>query len=215
MAILLLLLAITYAGWRVFAGYAPRPAGLDVLAAREIALLDAAAETFFPPGGAIPFSGRDAAIPRYVDAYVRVQPPRSRTLMRLLFFLIEHATLVFPAPGGPFAGRRRFSSLDDGQRVAVLEGWRISSLFARRIVFTSLRAILTLGYFAHPGVLRALHLAPLAIPSPVREADLLYPRVGHPPMTIPWTRDDLTPPSDGMPLDPDGPLDPRYAESAR
>lgn len=215
MALVLFTLAAAYAVWRVFAGYAPRPAGVDALAAREIGFLDAAAETLFPPGGAIRFSGRDAAIPRYVDAYVRVQPARTRTLMRLLFFLIEHATLFFPAPGGPLAGRRRFSSLDADQRVAVLEGWRTSSLFARRIVFTSLRAILTMGYFAHPGVLRALQLAPLAIVSPVRDADLLYPRVGQPPASIPWTRDDLTPPSDGTPLDPSGPLDPRYAEAAR
>jgi len=215
MALLLLALAVACALYRVLAGYAPRPAGVRVLAARELGFLDAAAVTLFPPGGAIPFSGRDAEIPRYVDAYVQVQPARTRLLMRLLFFLIEHATLLFPAPGGALAGRRRFSSLDEAQRVAVLEGWRTSGLFARRIVFTSLRAILTMGYFAHSGVLRALHLAPLAIAAPVRDADLLYPRVGQSPATIAFTRDDLTPPSDGTPLDPYGPLDPRYAEPAR
>jgi len=215
MALFLLVLAGAYAAWRIFAGYAPSPAGVGALASREIGFLDAAADALFPPGGAIPFSGRDAEIPRYVDAYVRVQPARTRTLMRLLFFLLEHATLVFPAPGGVFAGRRRFSSLDAEQRVAVLEGWRTSGLFVRRIVFTSLRAILTMGYFAHPGVLRALHLAPLAIQSPVCDADLLYPRVGAPPSTIAYGADDLTPPSDGTPLDPYGPLDPRFVAASR
>ncbi|HVP27548.1 MAG TPA: hypothetical protein VMW35_00130 [Myxococcota bacterium] len=207
--LLLALGAAAYAAWRVFAGFERRPEGVGVLARREIGFLDAAADALFPPGGAIPFSGRDAEIPRYVDAYVRVQPTRTRTLMRLLFFLVEHATIVLPAPGR--GGRRRFSALAPAQRVCVLEDWRASRLFARRIVFTSLRAILTMGYFAHPGVLRALGLAPLSIPSPIGEADLLYPRVGRHPSTITLTRDDLTPPSDGTPLDPRGPLDPRYA----
>ena len=74
--------------------------------------------------------------------------PRIRLLMHLLFFLIEHATLFFPAPGR--GGRRRFSSLALEQRAAVLEGWRTSRLFPRRLVFASLRAILTMGYFALP-----------------------------------------------------------------
>lgn len=215
MAILLVALAAGYASWRMLAGYPPSPPGTRVLARRELGFLGAAADTLFPPGGAIPYSGRDAEIPRYVDAYVQMQPARTRRLMRLLFFLIEHATLLFPAPGAVLTGRRRFSSLDVAQRVAVLEAWRTSGLFARRIVFTSLRAILTMGYFACPGVLRALHLAPLAIPTPVRDIDLLYPRVGRPPSSIVYTRDDLAPPSDATPLDPYGPLDPRYAEPAR
>jgi hypothetical protein len=129
--------------------------------------------------------------------------------MRLLFFLVEHATLVFPAPGP--TGWRRFSALSAGQRVAALEGWRTSRLFPRRLVFNSLRAILTMGYFAHPPVLRALGLAPFAIESPVREADLLYPRVGARPETIPYRREDVVPPGPQPPLDPDGPVDPRYA----
>ncbi len=84
-----------------------------------------------------------------------------------------------------------------------------------RIVFTSLRAILTMGYFAAPPVLRALQLAPYDIPTPVTEADLLYPPIGKGRDAIRWTRADLTPPSDGQPLDLDGPLHPAYAEASR
>ena len=53
-------------------------------------------------------------------------------------------------------GWRRFSALDAERRGAVLEGWRRSRWFARRLVFTSLRAIVTQAYFADPAVLRAL-----------------------------------------------------------
>jgi hypothetical protein len=133
--------------------------------------------------------------------------------VRLLFFLVEHATIVFPAPGG-LSGMRRFSSLSEAQRVAALDGWQRSRLFPRRLVFTSLRAIATMGYFSSPAVLRALDLAPRAIPTPVCEADLLYPRIGAHPDTIRKTRADLTPPSDGTPLPSDAPLHPCYAAPA-
>jgi hypothetical protein len=45
----------------------------------------------------------------------------------------------------------------------------------------------------------------------VCEPDLWFPPVGAGLEAIRLTRDDLTPPSDGTPLDPDGPVDPRYA----
>jgi len=151
----------------------------------------AAADALFPRGGAIEWSGADAAIPGYVDRLVAASHPRTRILMRLLFFLVEHATLIFPAPGG-VSGLRRFSSLDPERRLAVLDGWAGSRLFPRRLVFTSLRAIATFGYFAHPPVLGALHLAPWAIDPPICEADLLYPRIGARRDSIALTRDDLT-----------------------
>jgi choline dehydrogenase-like flavoprotein len=62
----------------------------------------------------------------------------------------------------------------------VLEAWGRSPLRARRIVFTSVRTLLSSAYFACPEVLRATGLAPLAIEAPVADADLLYPRVGAP-----------------------------------
>ena len=202
---------VGYAIARIHLGYPPARGRQRVLARREVAFLGAAAEALFPPGGAIEPTGLDAGIPGYVDRFLAAAQPRQRLLMRLLFFLVEHATLVFPAPGG-LRGMRRFSSLDFDQRLAAIDGWQQSRLFLRRIVFTSLRAIFALGYFSHPPVLRALRLAPYAISTPVCEADLLYPPIGGHPDAIRWTRADLTPASDGVPLDLDGPLMPGFAE---
>ena len=202
--------AVGYGVARVFVGY-PRPAqSCRVLARREAAFLDAAAEATFPAGGAIPSSGREAGLPGYVDHWLAALPPQMRRLMRMLFFLVEHGTIFFPAPG--MRGWRRFSSLSGGQRVAVLEGWRRSSLFPRRLVFTSLRAILTMGFFAHPPVMRQLGVAPLELETPICEADLLYPPIGSPSAAVRYTRTDLTAPSDGTPVDLAGPLHPDYAE---
>ena len=202
---------VVYALVRVFAGYPAAQQPAQALRRRELALVEAVADALFPPGGAIAESGREADVAGYVDRLVAASQPRQRALMRALFFLFEHATLVFPAPGG-LRGLRRFSSLDGSAREAVLERWRTSRLFLRRLVFTSLRALCTLGYFASPGVLRSLRLAPFAIDTPVCEADLWYPPIGAPRASLRRTRADLTPGSDGVPLAQGAPLLAGYGE---
>jgi hypothetical protein len=140
--------------------------------------------------------------------------PRQRLLMRALFFLIEHATLVFPAPGG-ISGLRRFSKLRPDQQVAAIQGWQSSRLFPRRLVFVALRSLCTIGYLADPAVLRELRLAPFAIDTPIVEADLLYPRIGESRASIALTRADLRPPGQAPPLDRDAPLLRGYADPSR
>lgn len=203
---LLVVVAGVWAARRVFSGY-PAPATPTRLLTRaEVAFVAAAADAVYPAGGDVPVSGTEARIPEHTDGYVRAIGGTLGTLMRLLFFMMEHATLVFAAPGP--GGRRRFSSLSPEQRVAVFEGWAASRLPARRLVFTSLRAILSMGYFACPAVLEQLRLAPYAIESPIVEADLLYPRVGASRDTIGLTGRDLSPEAPAVPLDIDGPLHP-------
>jgi hypothetical protein len=210
---LALVAASAYALRRIFLGYHQPPLRAALLTRPELAVVDAAAETLFPPGGAIPLSGREAGTAAFVDFYAGAVPRHLRILIRMLFFLVEHATVLFPAPGGLLGGgMRRFSSLSPEQRAAALEGWAHSVFFSRRFVFTSLRAILTLGYLSSPAVLRALGLAPREIPTPICEADLLYPRVGALPSTITLRAEDLTPPSEGTPLGPAGPLRSDYAD---
>lgn len=203
----MLLLAWTL--WRVFGGYAPAGAGTRVLARRELALLAAAADATYPAGGPVAPSGQQAGVPQYADRYVSAVPAGTRRLMRMLFFLVEHATLFFPARGR--GGFRRFSSLNRDQQEAVLDAWRTSAWFPRRLVFSSLRAILTMGYFGCPEVQRSLGLAPKAIRSPIVEADLLYPAIGASRDSIAHRVEDLEAPG-VPPLGPDAPLHPGTAE---
>ncbi len=212
-AALALLALAGWAGWRIWGGHPPAPRGL-ALARRELATLAAAADAIFPRGGPLEPSGADAGVGEWVDRFAAAAPAGQRRLMRLLFFAVEHATLVFPVARGP-RGLRRFSAQPPDVRAAWLEQWRTSRLFARRLAFTSLRALVTLGYFADPVVLRALGLAPRAIETPVCEADLLYPPVGQPRAAVRYTRADVSPPSDGVPIAPGDPLHPAYAERAR
>jgi hypothetical protein len=201
-------------GFRAFGGYPRTEARLSRLSRREAAFVAAAAEALFPRGGAVPPSGLDAGVPAWTDRWLDALPGATRFLVRCLFALVEHATLLFPAPG--WDGWRRFSALDAERRGAVLEGWRTSRWFARRLVFTSLRAIVTQAYFADPVVLRALRLAPYAIDAPVTEADALYPPIGRPKREIRFSpaevtvRGPLDRPPAGEPLSLDGPLHPGY-----
>ena len=200
----LLGMVLGYAGVRIFVGHPAPPPGLRRMSRAEAAFVAAAAEALFPPGGPVAPSGCQAGIPSYVDGYLDRVPPQPRLLMRALFFLVQHATVFFPARH--VLGFRRFSSLTSEQRVEVLEGWAQSRFFPRRLAFTSLRAVLTMGYFADPAVLRRLELAPYAMETPVREADLLYPPIGKPPSAIVHRPGDLTPPGSPAPLDLAGPL---------
>lgn len=209
---LILAFVIAYGTWRLFLGY-PRPReSYRLLAAREVAFLDSAVAAVFPPGGAIPLAGADAGISRYADGFLASLPPHLRLQVRAMLMLFEQATIFFPAPGP--RGWRRFSALSPDQQVAVLTGWSGSRLFLRRIAFTALRAVLTMGYLAHPSAMRAVNLAPFAVDSPVCEADLLYPSIGAHPDEIALTSADLTAPSDGTPLRLDGPLHPDFAEAS-
>ncbi|MBW2543663.1 MAG: hypothetical protein JRF15_16400 [Deltaproteobacteria bacterium] len=205
------MLALGYVITRVAIGYPDPRRHYRRLGRGEVALISSAAEAMYPAGGPIPASGLDADLPDYIERLMTASGLQTRMLLHLLFFLVEHGTLVFPTSGR--GGMRRFSAQDIEHRVAALDGWAESTLFTRRLVFTSLRAVLTMGYFAHPPVVRRLGLAPLAIEAPICEADLLYPRIGEKPESIRWTAEDLTPPSAGIPLPQDGTLHPGFAEA--
>ena len=202
-------LAALFLARRAWAGYAPPAVPGRTLARRELGFLTAAADTVFPPGGAIAGSGSDAEVAERTDIWIGGVAARMRVLIRLLFLLVEHATLFFPAPGR--GGFRRFSSLDAEQREAALRSWAESGLAPRRLVFQSLRAVLTIGYLSDPAVLRELGLAPREIEPAYCEADLLFPPIGHGPEAIRIEAQDLRDVEAPVSLARDAPLDPRYA----
>jgi hypothetical protein len=206
-------LVLAWAGARALLGYGKRDPAHAQLSAREARFFAAAADAAFPPGGALPPSGSEAGVVGHLDGWLALVPRRNRLLIGLLVVFFEHATLVFPAPGR--GGRRRFTSLAPEQRIALLDDWGRSRLRARRIVFASLRTLLTSAYFASPAVLRATGLAPLDFETPVVEADLLYPPIGQPREAIRWRREDVARPAARTPLDPHGPLHPSYADVRR
>ncbi|MEM9176596.1 MAG: gluconate 2-dehydrogenase subunit 3 family protein [Myxococcota bacterium] len=196
---------------RGFVGYAPAPAGLAVLHRGEAAFVYAVAEVLFPAGGGMALSGAEAGVAHAVDRHLAALPRAQRIQIRLLFHLIEHLTLLLP--GHEPGGRQRFSSLSAAARVDLLERLANHRRSLIRLLFTALRSVFVLAYLGHPGNLEGLGLAPFEIDPVVTDAEVLFPRVGALPSSIPWDATDRTEPV-CTPLDPEGPRHPAYARAA-
>ncbi|MFT3772090.1 MAG: hypothetical protein QM820_42330 [Minicystis sp.] len=134
-------------------GYPPArlPEG-SLLNRKEQAIVAACADALFPPGGPIPLSGTEAGLVAYMDHYLAGLPALPRLLGRLLFHSIEHGPWLF----GP--RRVRFTRLTAAQRIAALHEMAHSSLYFRRVSFLSMRAMMTMGYLAHPEVAKTMRM---------------------------------------------------------
>lgn len=112
----------------------------------EQAVVAACADTMFPPAGPISVSGTQAGLVAYVDGYIRALPRMRRFLVHMLFLFIQLSPWLF----GP--RRSRFTRLSPADRLRVFEDMAVSPLYFRRVAFLSMRAIMTMGYFACPTV---------------------------------------------------------------
>lgn len=109
---------------------------------REQLVVAACADTMFPPAGPISVSGTEAGLIAYVNGYLKGLPLASRFLVHLLFLFIQLSPLVF----GP--KHSRFTRLSPHERQMVFQDMSVSTIYFRRVAFLSVRAILTMGYFA-------------------------------------------------------------------
>jgi hypothetical protein len=116
----------------------------------EQTVVAACADTMFPPSGPISVSGTEAGLVPYVGAYIRALPRLQRLLVHLLFLFIQLSPWLF----GP--RRRRFTRLQPDDRQRVFEAMAVSPVYFRRVAFLSMRAIMTMGYFACPQVDRLI-----------------------------------------------------------
>lgn len=145
---LVVILAVVRA---VALGYPPPrlPRG-SLLGRKEQAVVAACADALFPPGGPIPLSGTEAGLVAYMDRYLAGLPALPRLLGRLLFHSIEHGPWLF----GP--RRVRFTRLRPAERAVALAEMASSPRYFRRVSFLSMRAMMTMGYLAHPEVARTM-----------------------------------------------------------
>jgi hypothetical protein len=120
----------------------------------------ACADTLFPPAGPIPVSGTEAGLVAYVAAYRSGLPRLPRLLVGLLFLFIQLSPWVF----GP--RRARFSRLPPADRARVFAEMATSAFYFRRVAFLSMRAIMTMGYFACPRVEASIMRTPRSKETP-------------------------------------------------
>lgn len=202
-----------YARSRLVAGRAGKAPGFAHLRRDEAAFVESVAEVLFPAGGRMAVSGRDALLPQSIDRYLTALPRAKRIQIRLLFNVVDRWTLLFP--GNEPGGRQRFSSRSAAARVDVLEQLANHPQGLIRLLFTALRSVFVLAYLGHPGNLYGLGLAPFEMRPVVSDCELLFPRVGALPGSIPHGPEDRTDRSRLAPLDPSGPRHRAYARAAR
>ena len=150
-------------GWGWFGGYPRRALAGGSLSAKEQAIVAAAADAFFPHGGAVSPSGTEAGAVAYFSTLLAELPSGTRILIRLLLRLVEHGPwLLGPA--------RRFTRQTAEQRVVTLRGWEHSSLYFLRISFQSLRTLIGLAYLGNDDVAGALGALPNLAPFEVQHS---------------------------------------------
>ena len=142
-------------------GYPKPPLDDSPLSRKEQAILAAAADAFFPHGGAMPLSASEAGAVRYFSDLARDVPAKTRLLIKLLLHFVEHGPWVFNLS-------RRFTRQTPQERVATLRSWQSHPIYFLRISFQSLRTLIAMAYMANDDVSARVHgTAPLAS---VREA---------------------------------------------
>lgn len=123
-------------------------AGFEVLTAREVRVVNAIADVFFP-GVHFPVSGSEAQVAAGVDRVLAdVMDPLHASGFRYVLRALEWGTL---ASRGRF-----FSDLPRVEQLEVLETWTEPDVVPRRIAGESMKAVLGMAYFAHPDVQAAM-----------------------------------------------------------
>jgi hypothetical protein len=120
------------------------------LNAGEAQLIAAAADAFFPPDGPIPRSGAEAGCVAWFERYLGLSDRRQRLLIRAMLLFVQLAPLLF----GP--ERRRFTRASPAARLAFLQRASTSRIYFLRVVFLSLRAMMTMAYLADEMVIAAI-----------------------------------------------------------
>lgn len=125
-------------------------APLRVLSADEAEILDAIAEAAWPAGGTPALGGRDAGLPRFLDAVLVGMPEVQRDLLRFSLHAVD--ALSLPTHGA------RFRHLAAADAEAALAAGLAHPVAELRSLVQSFHIFAGMAYLAHPEV------APLLVP---------------------------------------------------
>ena len=157
---------------RLFAGYGAPGRQLEHLRPWSHAFTSAAGDTLFPAGGALPPSAADVDVVGYLDDWMGRLPRQQRTLIKLLFLMLEQAPLLALSP-------RRFSGLPREARERVFATWEGSRLYYRRSILAGLRTVFSFAYLDHPKVHEALGIADRKACQPIPTTHLTPDELGE------------------------------------
>lgn len=131
------------------ASYAKDPI-LQTFSPKEMAVLKAAAEAFFPAGGAIPYSATEAEVPRFLDGHFSSTDPETKNMLKMLLSAMEVAPIFF------LFSFKRFSNLSIPDRQKFLLGLEKSRWFIKKFLFVGLKIPCVLAYYANEKVQKSI-----------------------------------------------------------
>jgi hypothetical protein len=127
----------------------PAASGLRTLSESEARVVEAVAETYFPPGNPFGLAAGDVDVRGPVDAWISDMYPRERRGLRALLRGLER----WPQLSG---GGGAFTSLNVAQRAAVLHAFDESTIAERRTLAALLRQVCLLPLLENDIILAAL-----------------------------------------------------------
>jgi hypothetical protein len=117
--------------------------GRRCLTEREEQVLRSLIEALFPKGGDMPAGDPEFIVPR-VDAWVGRTDSEARLLFRAMLHVIEDQAVLHRLS--------RFSKCSLEERILEVRAWERTSIYKKRMVFSSVKMFIGLQYFDQPGV---------------------------------------------------------------
>ena len=115
--------------------------GLPPLTSAEARILEALADTVFPPDAGLPISGRQAHVVSYFEEMLSHLEIREQILLRGMLVAYEVQALATQP-----RAMTVFSRLTAEQREASLRAWDESPLYFARLFFQALKGVLLWAY---------------------------------------------------------------------
>ena len=116
---------------------------MNNLNAREARIIEAVAQTIFPPDRRMISDAVDADVVGYLDRWLHELEAWERLQIRAMFMLFEYGIAVLK-----LRPTLRFTTASPKERDEYLRSWMESSSYARRMAFNALRSVIVLAYLA-------------------------------------------------------------------
>ncbi|MDF1564747.1 MAG: hypothetical protein P1V51_17025 [Deltaproteobacteria bacterium] len=133
-------------------GWSPK---LPPLTSAEARILEALAETVFPPDAGLPISGSEAHVVAYFEEMLSFLPLREQIMIRAMLVGFEVQALVTRP-----RSLSTFSRLSPEERDKSLRFWNDNPLYFARLLFQALRGLLLWAYVDNAEVGQAMGIRP-------------------------------------------------------
>lgn len=125
---------------------------LKVLDQKLYMITQAVADTLAPTGGAFQVGAQDVDAALLFDNYIDRLGKLPLKLIKTVLYLLEYAPL--------FTRLKRFSRMNQEQRLNYLRGWENSRIASKRNLFVMIKMLILMPFYSHDAVANAMNYHP-------------------------------------------------------